>query len=212
MNTNKAIWHFRTGRALLILVMGLIAPFQLAFVPDLAAIQVSDTADVVADDGLCTLREAILAANTNLPSGGMNGECPAGRDRRTDTITLANGATFSLSIGSSNEDSAADGDLDIWDNSAEVDLKIRVQGGGTATIAQDASPDDRVLHTLGGARVKIEGLILTGGSSVASGGGVLNEGRLALDASTIWGNSATLDGGGLSSRRRAVRKITGTAN
>src|SRR3989337_694097 len=104
MNTNKAIWHFRTGRALLILVMGLIAPFQLAWVPDLAMIKVSDTADVVADDGLCTLREAILAANNNLPSGGTSGECPAGRDRRTDTITLTNGATYSLSIGSSNED------------------------------------------------------------------------------------------------------------
>ncbi|HLC43239.1 MAG TPA: hypothetical protein VJO34_16640, partial [Methylomirabilota bacterium] len=180
MNTNKAIRHFRTGRALLILVMGLIAPFQLAFVPDLAAIQVSDTADVVADDGLCTLREAVIATNTNLPSGGMNGECPAGRDRRTDTITLASGATYSLSIGSTNEDGAADGDLDIWDNQSEVDLKIRVQGGGTATIAQDASPDDRVMHIQGSASVKIEGLILTGGSSVESGGGILNEGILTL--------------------------------
>ena len=70
MNTNKAIRHFRTGRALLILVVGLIAPFPLAWVPDLAAITVSDTADLVADDGFCTLREAVLAANNNLASGG----------------------------------------------------------------------------------------------------------------------------------------------
>src|SRR3989304_3449749 len=85
MKTNMAILPFRTGRAMLILVMGLIAPFQLAFVPDLAAIEVSEFADVVADDGFCTLREAVIAAHTNLPSGGTSGGCTAGRDRRTDT-------------------------------------------------------------------------------------------------------------------------------
>ena len=79
MKSNMAIPPFRTGRALLILVVGLIAPLQLAWVPDRAPIEVSDTADVVADDGLCTLREAIVAANTNMPSGGMKGECPAGQ-------------------------------------------------------------------------------------------------------------------------------------
>src|SRR3989304_186941 len=197
MKSNMAIPTFQTGRALLILVIGLIAPFQLAWVPDLAAITVSDTADVVADDGFCTLREAVIAANTNLPSGGTSGECPAGPYRRTDTILLAIGATYSISIGSWTEGGAADGDLDIWDNSAEVDLRIKVPEGGTATIVQDATPDDRVLHILGGASVRIEGLTLTGGSSVESGGGLLNEGTLKLVASTIWGNSANLEGGGV---------------
>jgi hypothetical protein len=105
------------------------------------------------------------------------------------------GATYSLSSGSSNEDNVADGDLDIGDNPARVDLIILVQGGGTATIAQDASPDDRVLHFLGGSSVRIEGLTLTGGSSVAFGGGVLNEGTLALGASTISDNTATSGSG-----------------
>lgn len=166
-------------------------------VPNRGTIYVSATSDVVADDGSCTLREAIVAANTNIPSGWMSGECPVGQGSRPDTISLANGAMYSLSIGSSDEDSAADGDLDIWDNPAIVGLIILVQGSGTATIVQDAAPDDRVLHILGGASVKITGLTLSGGSSVVSGGGIQNEGNLSLDKCSISSNSASEYGGGV---------------
>ncbi len=41
-------------------------------------IMVDSTADVAADDGQCTLREAIIAANLNAASGAMAGECGAG--------------------------------------------------------------------------------------------------------------------------------------
>ena len=41
-------------------------------------ITVNSTADAAADDGACTLREAITAANTNTASGAMANECPAG--------------------------------------------------------------------------------------------------------------------------------------
>jgi CSLREA domain-containing protein len=43
-----------------------------------ATITVSSAADVAANDGLCTLREAITAANTNTASGAAVGECVAG--------------------------------------------------------------------------------------------------------------------------------------
>src|SRR5512144_1496433 len=44
-----------------------------------ATITVNSTADVAADDGQCTLREAITAANPpNAASGAMPGECAAG--------------------------------------------------------------------------------------------------------------------------------------
>lgn len=49
-----------------------------------ATITVNSTADTTADDGECTLREAITAANTNTASGAMTGECAAGSG--TDTI------------------------------------------------------------------------------------------------------------------------------
>lgn len=41
-------------------------------------ITVNSTGDAAADDGACTLREAITAASDNLPSGGAPGECAGG--------------------------------------------------------------------------------------------------------------------------------------
>lgn len=51
-----------------------------------ATIAVNSSLDVVAVDGLCTLREAIIAANSNLPSGGVAGECAAGDASGQDSI------------------------------------------------------------------------------------------------------------------------------
>jgi CSLREA domain-containing protein len=53
-----------------------------------ATITVNSTADVAANDGACTLREAILAANTNTASGAAAGECAAGAVG-LDTIAFA---------------------------------------------------------------------------------------------------------------------------
>lgn len=54
-------------------------------------ITVNTSADVgPANDGLCTFREAIIAANTNTASGGLAGECAAGDPSPTmDTIAFA---------------------------------------------------------------------------------------------------------------------------
>src|SRR3989442_925444 len=50
---------------------------------------VNSTADVVnSTDGLCTLREAITAANTNTASGAIAGECVAGSGSDSDTLDL----------------------------------------------------------------------------------------------------------------------------
>ena len=145
-------------------------------------IHVTSTADSLADDGLCTLREAIIAANTNTASGLSPGECPAGQEAVKDIITLADGATYSLTIDSTpDEDAAQDGDLDIWDNSAATDLIIAVENNGTATISQDAAVDERVLHILG-ATVKVEGLTLMGGATPHDGGGIaVHGGALTME-------------------------------
>lgn len=54
-----------------------------------ATITVNSTADAVANDGACTLREAINSANSNAPSGPVPGECIAGEVLPTvDTIVF----------------------------------------------------------------------------------------------------------------------------
>ena len=41
-----------------------------------ATLTVTTTVDALANTGACSLREAIIAANGNAPSGAKPGECP----------------------------------------------------------------------------------------------------------------------------------------
>src|SRR5262245_56513420 len=65
--------------------------------PDLAAVitVTSISSASASNDGLCTLREAIVSANTHAPSGPAVGECPAG-SAGTNTIVVQTG-TYTLS-------------------------------------------------------------------------------------------------------------------
>lgn len=61
-----------------------------------AQIIVNSTADVAADDGQCTLREAIVASNTDTASGASAGECAAGDGEDLVRIDLPAGSTITL--------------------------------------------------------------------------------------------------------------------
>jgi CSLREA domain-containing protein len=168
---------------------------------------VTITTDVLnGADGKCSLREAVIAANTNSPSGAGAGECPAGKDDSTDTIRLASSAVYTLTLPESSPDG---GDLRIYDNDVATapDIIINVLDNGTATISQNAVLDNRVLyidHNWGSEsapKVEINGVTITGGdvstySDVEGrGGGIYNRGSLILNNSIITGNSAVVGGG-----------------
>jgi hypothetical protein len=198
---SAAVWRAFLA---LVLAIGLFAGWlPLAPVARAAGLTVNSTLDVINGiDGLCTLREAIIAVNTHTPSGPAPGECPAG-DGANDTITLAAGATYTLTIPNPDratmETDATKGDLDIT-----APIAIVVAGGGTATIdANGGVTHDRAIevNTLVGT-VAISGVTIRngqasmssslGGGSVTSGGAILLEGsgNLALANSTISGNTA----------------------
>ena len=118
-----------------------------------ATITVNSTADTVANDGVCTLREAIIAANTNTPSGAMAGECAAGQPAPTvDTIAFAiPGAgvhvitlTSSLPdivdpviINGYSQPGASANTLAIGDNAV---LLIKINGGTASPILRLCDP------------------------------------------------------------------------
>lgn len=136
-----------------------------------AAIVVNSTLDVVADEGVCTLREAITAANTDTTSGTVGGECVAGNG--ADTITLSPG-TYTLSLPGGGEDANATGDLDI-------DSDITVQGSPDAATVIDGAALDRVFHVLPGGRLRLENLTVRGGQTTnGSGGGIYHAGELLV--------------------------------
>lgn len=115
-------------------VVGSDAPVAWA-----ASITVTTTADISADDGSCSLREAITAANDDAVSGGVPGECPAGSG--SDTIVLPTSANFVLASAL-----------------AILDSEITIDGRGS-TI--DADGTGRVLDVGGSGDLTIDNLTLT---------------------------------------------------
>ena len=171
-----------------------LAAIFLLFIFQALAAQAADITpnaflDVIADDGMCTLREAITAANTDTPSGINPGECPAGSG--DDRIILSAGA-YQLTIVSTNEDNNADGDLDIKSN-----LELVGAGSGSTIIdGNGATIGDRAVHVTGSYTVSFYQVKIINGRSPAGadGGGIFNQGALTVSNCEISGNG-TLDGG-----------------
>ena len=151
-----------------------------------AGIAVTTTADELNNDGDCSLREAIQAANTN----SVVDACVAGAG--DDTITLPAG-TYTLTITGTGEESNVTGDLDILGD-------LTMSGAGAESTVIDGGKVDRVLHIQSGRIVEIDGVTITNGKapSFSSGGGVFNQGITTLTASVVSDNtSAQGHGGGL---------------
>jgi CSLREA domain-containing protein len=171
-----------------LLIIGLL---MLATSPAMAAkIKVNSTDDIIANDGNCTLREAVIAANTDTASGSMTGECQAGNG--ADTIVLQDLVYF-LSIAGAGEDAAATGDLDILD-----DLTIAGRQSNKTVI--NADKIDMVFHIIGNVKVNLKGVTIQNGLSDICGGIFNNGGTITITKSTISNNMASGDtawGGGI---------------
>ena len=148
---------------LLALVAGLASALA-APAADAATLQVVDGAsDVLATDGTCSLREAIINANDN---GATWPDCPAGSG--ADAIFLPAG-TYVLAIPGAEEDAAATGDLDIA-------ASLVLIGESADQTVIDGAGLDTVIHVADGVVVDIRGITVTGGSP----SGIHNEGELTL--------------------------------
>ncbi len=170
---------------LTIVLLGLLALFLIPAQPALAAtITVNSILDVVADDGLCTLREAITSANTDTASGAAPGECDAGTG--ADTITLPAG-TYTLTSGA---------------QLPQVTTEITINGAGAVTTivqaaaaAFDPATTWRVFVVTTTGSLTLNSMTVQHGQITTFGGGIQNTGTLILDASTVRRNSAGSGGG-----------------
>jgi CSLREA domain-containing protein len=142
-----------------------------------ATLTVNSTADdLTAGDGQCTLREAIINANTD--SDTTSGDCAAGSGE--DTILLAAGNYVRQSAG-------------ILQITSDVNL---LGAGADTTIIDAAQIDQAVLFVGGSANARIEGVKITGACcpgflNLASGIGVDNASTLVLVNSSVSDNSGT---------------------
>lgn len=147
-------------------------------------------------DGFISLREAVIAANNTAGD---------------DTIILTSGSTYNLTLGSSTEDVAAGGDLDILSGNGKI--TIQTDNADKATVdASGISGGDRVFQVPSNAQLMLNNIIVTGGeASVASfphnvGGGILvgQDGSLELTNSIVRSNRTTDNGGGIYNIRGTV--------
>src|SRR5262245_41600066 len=166
----------RGTRAALVLCIGLAATAHGT------TITVNSTDDSLAVDGNCTLREAIIAANTDTAVDA----CSAGSG--PDVIVVPAG-TYTLTLIGAGEDAAATGDLDV---TASVDI-----AGSAAGAIVDGNGTDRVLdidplHT-GRVIVTVTNVTVRNGAGVTQGGGIRDAGTLTLTSSRV--SSSTAKGG-----------------
>jgi CSLREA domain-containing protein len=141
--------------------------------------------DELNNDGDCSLREAIEAANTDTAVDA----CLAGSG--DDYITLPP-CTYTLSIPGANEDNNQTGDLDILDN-------LVIYGAGADTTIVDGNQLDRVLHVQTNVVAEVNEVAVTGGLLADNnGGGIKNSsGTLTLNDVIMRGNQVLVyEGGG----------------
>jgi CSLREA domain-containing protein len=193
----------------LFVILTLLVTHTLTVKPVSAAIiEVSSTLDVVANDGLCTLREAILAANSGSSSGSAPGECPAGSG--TDIIIVPAGTyTLNPTLG----------------QLPYVTEELRIVGDAASTTiiqASDCNPvtndtcthDFRVFAVNSSGNLTLENLTIRhgnrSGASDTVGGGVVNFGVLTIVNSIVTSNRANYGGGVNNYWTTATAIITGS--
>jgi CSLREA domain-containing protein len=185
-----------------------------------AGIVVNTAGDTVnANDGLCSLREAITAANTNTASGPAAGECAAGAG--ADTISFAGNYTITLAPASGqlpnvtspitiNGNGAANTVVQAHasPNTATTRLfyvdfgnltlnRLTVRNGRcNGSCANGSNVGGGIYNSLG--TLTVTNSIITANSSSSLGGGIYSTGTLTITGSIISGNSAPTGGGGIS--------------
>ncbi len=176
----------------------LVFVILLSFDLQAATINVNSFEDIMADDGLCTLREAVYVSNHNTTYYNSEGECVVGDDDavETDTINLVEG-TYSLSITSSGSDEDRVGDLDIEGN-------VNIIGAGKALTIIDASDLSDRIFEIGHDNLDftLSQVTIQGGNVADNGGGIYSSSSytgitISLDNVSVINNTAAGFGGGV---------------
>lgn len=170
---------FQPGLLLaLLLSAGLAATAVLTPIVRAGTITVTTTADDVTDNGNCTLREAVIAANTDTAVDA----CPAGAG--ADTIMVPAGDYLFLLAGTG-EEAALTGDLDITED-------VTILGEGRASTVINTNGLDRAFDVRSiGDVVQVANLTISGGPGAVGSAFYVGNGLLTLTNVRITGNGGS---------------------
>jgi hypothetical protein len=140
-----------------------------------------DPSPLTACDASCSLREAVIASNSNSIA---------------DTINM-NSRTVTLAIAGDGENVSLQGDLDIGGNAGSQGL-LTINNG---TIVAGASFGDRIFHVHSGEALQLnnvsvrDGNVLDNGSADDRGGNIKAQGTLGISGGEVTGGQASRGGG-----------------
>ncbi len=180
----------------LLLIEALLLITLLMFAFPLQAATIIVTTDGEDDMGMveCTLREAIMNANTD---SSLSGDMACTSGSGADEIVFQAGMGYTLTLS---------GQLPAITS----DITITGRGAGTTIIQANASPDTatyRVFEVSAGGNLTLNNLTVQNGKCAGAcstigdyGGGIYNNGgTLTLNGVDVLNNYATIYGGGISS-------------
>ena len=144
-----------------------IALAALAGPAEAATIRPTTEADDVSVNANCTLREAVIAANTDAAVDA----CPAGDGG--DRIPLGSHPNYPVTLPTTNENGALNGDLDITDDLKLVGRRSVLHGEPFRENALVGDGTDRVLDVHSGAQVTVKRLELGSDGTIAGEGGAI---------------------------------------
>ncbi len=181
-----------------------------------AGIVVNTNADNLTDDGLCTLREAVINANNNL---AIHDDCTAGAGDDVITFNLTgcpctitlvssqiniNSNITITGIGASNLILSGGGTNVIFSVGLSQTLNL---SGVTITGGSNPSGTGGGIYTYN-ATLNISDSVISGNSAQHGGGIYTHSSTLTLLNSTVSNNTASGDGGGIYANGVATTTIT----
>ena len=173
-----------------------------------ATIAVNSTADVVADDGACTLREAINSANTDTASGITAGECIAGAGLDTVDMTSLSGTILIKPFSAG----PAYGPLGVY-----TSMNLTGPGAGTLSISGGGATGIFYMYAADAPQtpIGVSGLTLENGLSTSPGGAIRAIAvpyQMALTISdTVFSGNVSPAGGALTFSDLPAKYAAGTS-
>ena len=163
-----------------------------------ATITVDSISDTPAAN-ICSLRSAIIAANTNAPVDG----CVAGDVSGSDTIDLSglpNNSTITLN----------------GNELPTVTTTISLNGPGQDNLTISGNNSSRIISVRNGGDLTVSSMTLSNGSvsrGSGSGGAIrVIDGHLTINSSTLLNNYADNDGGGIYATSSTVNLSNSTVS
>ena len=184
----RFFWRFTLSLTFSLTLITLLASPQQARTD--STIEVTTTADEDGTNpGACSLREAIIAANTDSTYGG----CSAGSG--TDTITFSSLFNTPQTI--------------MLTSTLTISSNMTIDGPGAGLLTISGNHTVRVLYVNSSAITTIQAVTIANGNAPwsSSGGGIYSEGTLTVSDIRFSGNSAE-SGGGLATGNTTLTTVT----